>query len=117
MINAEARMHEADLATHTPGHLVGGRRGIDGHGHTGEHGQAPKKKLAGVFAKNICDRLDHARKLGAISQLYVIADPEFLGLLRQHMSSEIRGHIALEINKDFSSSASTAIRKALPSQL
>ena len=110
-------MHEAELATHTPGHLVGGRRGIDGHSHTSEHGQPPKKKLAGTFAKRICDQLDHARTQGAISQLYVIAAPEFLGLLRQHMSAEIRSHIALEINKDLSTSSIAEIRKSLPSQM
>ena len=93
----ESRMHEQELTSDLPG------RAFDSTGE-GRHmmGQAiePKQQHAIQFAKQVSDYLEAARNDAAFSQLYVIAAPAFLGLLRQHYSDGVASMVTGEVDKD-----------------
>jgi protein required for attachment to host cells len=55
-----------------------------------------------LFSKNLSRYLDKARSQHRYDKLYLIAPPEFLGLMRENLSKEVRKIIAEEINKDLS---------------
>lgn len=50
----------------------------------------PKKHVAIAFAKQVAERLESARIHGEMDRLILIAAPEFLGLLRDDPTSELR---------------------------
>jgi protein required for attachment to host cells len=55
-----------------------------------------------LFSKTLARYLDKARSQHRYDKLYLIAPPEFLGLMRENLSKEVRKIIAEEINKDLS---------------
>lgn len=93
----ESRMHELDLTSGKPG------RAFDSVGmgrHAMEQETSPKMNEFIFFAKQLSIRLDTARKEGSFGKLYIAASPLFLGLLRQHISSQTAQLIAGEVPKD-----------------
>jgi protein required for attachment to host cells len=118
LVNAEARLHDADRAADKSGRLFGGATG--GHGHhsqSAEPHESPKQRDADRFARRVCECLEKHSASGAINKLYVIAEPDFLGMLRQHMSTQVRKHVAMELDKDLTRQTAAEIRGALPVQL
>lgn len=55
-----------------------------------------------LFSKTLSRYLDKARSQHRYRKLYLIAPPEFLGLMRENLSKEVRKLTAEEINKDLS---------------
>ena len=55
-----------------------------------------------LFSKTLSRFLDKARSQHRYEKLYLIAPPEFLGLMRENLSKEVRKLTAEEINKDLS---------------
>ena len=55
-----------------------------------------------LFSKTLARYLDKARSQHRYDKLYLIAPPEFLGLMRENLSKEVRKITAEEINKDLS---------------
>ena len=55
-----------------------------------------------LFSKKLARYLDKARNEHRYDKLYLIAPPEFLGLMRENLSKEVRKITAEEINKDLS---------------
>ena len=55
-----------------------------------------------LFSKTLARYLDKARNEHRYDKLYLIAPPEFLGLMRENLSKEVRKLTAEEINKDLS---------------
>lgn len=96
-VHPESRLHEQDLVTSTPGRdstSVGNRR------HAMEPKTSRKDLECTHFAKSLSDHLDSARMKNDFSQLFVIASPSFLGILRQAMSPATLNLVTKEINKD-----------------
>jgi protein required for attachment to host cells len=62
----------------------------------------PAEHETELFSKTLARYLDKARSQRRYSKLYLIAPPEFLGLMRQNLSKEVRKVTADEINKDLS---------------
>lgn len=55
-----------------------------------------------LFAKRLCEVLDLARSQHRYEQLYLVAAPKFLGLLRSNLSKEAGRLVTQEIDKDLS---------------
>lgn len=118
LVNPDARLREHELDSDSPGHLFGGRRGAGAGGHAAAvRGETKKDHAAAAFAKRVGEHLAHARAAGAFGRLYVIAEPDFLGLLRQHLDDPTRHLVVLELHKDLTHSTADAIRQALPKAL
>lgn len=64
----------------------------------------PKQVEAIKFASEIASLLYSASTKGEFQNLYLIADPSFLGLLRQHIHPQIQKHVVAEIAKELTSS-------------
>jgi protein required for attachment to host cells len=82
-------------------------------GHTTQPRTDPVEHEVEMFAKRLADRLERARCEGRFEQLYVIAAPRFLGLLRGKRSKEIERLIEREIAKDVAQLDTTAIASQL----
>jgi protein required for attachment to host cells len=93
-----ARLHEGDLISDTT------------EGEPDEHKQAEADR----FAAHVCATLEAGRKSGQFERLYLVAAPNFLGMLRKHQSSALKQTLAGEVNKNLASHAPAEIRKQLP---
>lgn len=110
----EGRMHEQDLTSDLPG------RAFDSGGlgrHAMGQSVAPKQQEALHFAKSLVEYLESSNQKGDFVQLYVVAPPAFLGLLREHYSSTLSATVKQEVSKNLSMLAAQEIRTHLPEYL
>ena len=98
LTHPEARLHEGDLISDTT------------EGEPDEH----KQTDADRFAAQVCATLEAGRKSGKFDKLYLVASPNFLGMLRKHQSSALKQILAGEVNKNLATQAPADIRKQLP---
>jgi len=108
-----SRLHEGDLVAERQGR---DRNGASG-GHEGGHEQEAKEEEANRFAIEVCGTLEAARVANRFYKLYVIASPNFLGLLRKHYSAPLKKEVTEEIAKNLTIHTPAEIRKALPEYL
>lgn len=96
-VHSESRLHEQDLTSSKPGRdfaSTGNRR------HALEPKTSQKDHECALFAKILSEYLEAARVNKEFAQLFVIASPSFLGVLRQVLNPATVSLIAKEINKD-----------------
>lgn len=112
--NAAARLRESQLAADRAG-----RRGTQPtQGQQSRWGgQSMKAHRAEEFAAAVCARADQVLRDAHADKLYVLAEPQFLGLLRQRMSDALRARVAGEIDSALAQQSPARIRAALPAQL
>jgi protein required for attachment to host cells len=111
LVHTEGRLHPRDITSDLPG------RAFDRHGqgrHAYEPPTDPKEKAALEFARAVAHELEKARQEGRFERLHVVAAPEFLGLLRQHLHEATKAHIASESPRDLTTASIEQIRSALP---
>ena len=113
LLYPEARLREGDLVTDKPGRDRNPGTGAHGFGADASH----KQDGADRFALEVCSQLESARNSGAFRKLYVVAAPQFLGLLRKHQSPSLRQMVAGEVDKNLTTQDSATIRKHLPDYL
>ena len=70
--------------------------------HTTGHKLTPVEHENKRFSKSLARYLDKALSRHRYGKLYLIAPPEFLGLMRGNLSDKVRRITAEEINKDLS---------------
>lgn len=97
-VNPAEREDNADLKTDAYGRLFG--KGERSEGHTAEPHLTPKEYEAELFAHRIAKYLDEARNRNKYSQLYLIAAPKFLGVLRKSLDEEVMKLVGREIDLD-----------------
>lgn len=97
----ESRLHNQDLVTSKPGRTFQSG-GVTRHAY--ETDVSPKQAEAIKFAIEIAHHLSSAESKGEFGRLYVIAEPSFLGLLRQHTNPQTQKTIVAEIPKDLTHS-------------
>jgi protein required for attachment to host cells len=85
MVNPEARAHERDLITDRPGRTFD--RAGSGR-HAKEPPTDPKTQEALSFSKSVAEKIEQARIEQKIKRLVLVAEPKFLGLLRQKLNHE-----------------------------
>lgn len=76
----------------------------------------PKRHEAIRFAKRVGDMLEGARSAGDFDRLVLVAEPRFLGLLRDNLSQETIKRVGLEIDKNLVQQAPQVIRERLPAR-
>lgn len=94
------RAHNRDLKSDAQGRYFSNGGGPRAHSATRQ--VTPVQHETELFAKTIARRLDKARSERRYDKLYLIAPPEFLGLLRENLGKEARKATTEEINKDLS---------------
>jgi protein required for attachment to host cells len=114
-----AHMHDRDFKSDRPGRkfdrapLAGGRRGATAHHSTGAE-QHPRKHEAIIFAQKIATELEQARQADRFDRLIVMAEPSFLGVLRQALPSALGSTVVAEVAKDLAHQPVSAVRAHLP---
>lgn len=107
----EGRLRGRDLASDRPG------RSFDSAGH-GRHAMGqpvdPTEHENIRFAKTVATRIDDARKKHRFDRLVLVADPRFLGHLRQGLSPATRHRLSAELHKNLANADPGAIQQALP---
>lgn len=112
--NSAARLADADLETDRPG-STSERKG------DGMHAYEPPNSVRDVeakrFARDVVEQLDQARQQGKMDRFYLLAAPDFLGLLRDAMGKALKEALVEDHAKDFSERSAQDIRAALPQRL
>ncbi|TVQ97867.1 MAG: host attachment protein [Deltaproteobacteria bacterium] len=104
--NAEARLQEQDMTTDRAGKNRDDGPGAHGYGVR----DTAVKRSTMDFAREIADRIDKARIRGDFEQLSVVANPEFLGMLRKCWSTATGKCIIEEVAKDLDGADEATIR-------
>jgi len=107
----ESRLPEHELVSSRPG------RSFDSLGkgrHAMEQQTSPHMQEFMLFARELTQLLEEAFSKGKIGRLYVVANPQFLGLLRQSFSHHLASLVASEVDKDMTHLKPAEIRTHLP---
>jgi protein required for attachment to host cells len=112
--NAAARVHEGDLVADRSGRQRD--RPMEA-GHSAYGGDSMKAHRSEEFAAEVCERAARSLHDTHAGRLYVVAEPRFLGLLRQRMDAQLRACVAGEIDKALTTKTAAQIRAALPPRL
>jgi protein required for attachment to host cells len=114
LVSPKARLHERDLKSDRPGSTY------DSHGdgrHATGTNTSPKQQEAVRFAKTISENLELGRVNHEFDRLVLVAEPQFLGLLRKAITPEVAKLVSDEIDKDLSKADRNDIRRHLPERL
>jgi len=95
LLNPSAKVHEAELTSDLPGRTVG----VEGGKHALEPEMSPKDAAADAFAKQIADKIDHARRAGELEEVLLASAPKFLGLLRGHLTEQSARLVSISLDK------------------
>jgi len=114
IVHAEARLHEQDMTSDLPGR--GSGKGGEGQ-HAYQNKISPKEQENINFAREIAAELDKARKENKFKQFVLVAAPEFLGKLRDQMTTQTHKLVCFELAKNLAHLDAVEIRKHLPEQL
>jgi len=112
--NPAARLSDGDLETDRPG-ATADRKGDAMHAY--EPPNSVRDVEAKRFAGDVVAQLDQARQQGKMERFYLLAAPDFLGLLRELMGKTLREALVGDQAKDFSGRSAEDIRAALPERL
>ncbi len=111
--HTEGRLHDREMTTDLPGRI----KSLDGSGHAFEQPTDPKKHEAGNFARRITQHLEAAHNANKFEQLLLVAEPSFLGLLRNNLPEHIKKYVCFELDKNITTQSTADIRKHLPEYL
>lgn len=106
LLHPESRLRRDELVTDRPGQVQ------ESHGHgesANEPTSDPKDVEAETFARELADKLSHARVEGRFDHLVLVADPRFLGRLRQRLDGDTRQRVVAEVAKELTRAGSERI--------
>jgi protein required for attachment to host cells len=101
----ESRLHNQDLISSRPGR--GNHKGGTTYSYASE--VSPKQHEAAKFAIYLADYLSKAEKNGEFNRLYLLANPTFLGLVRQHLTSDVQKAIIAELPIELTAAETSVI--------
>ncbi|WP_416396942.1 host attachment protein [Allohahella sp. A8] len=107
----DARLHEQDLASGTLGEALSSAGENQQRTMRPEHTE--HQKLLIDFAGDVASKLEKGRKAHLFEHLDVIADPGFLGALREKLASPTLQLIEKEVSKNVVDAEPKALRKYL----
>ena len=109
-----SRQREQDLTSDLPGRV------FDSEGN-GRHAMSqevdPKDHEAELFAHELITEMEKGATSGRFSRFYMIASPQFLGLLRKKMGSSLRDLVVDEVAKNLTAMDASEIREYLSGAL
>lgn len=127
MAGPRSSLQEIETLDHPEGRLPAGEINADRPGrsfasagkrrHAMEREVDPKKQATTTFARGVVERLENARAQGELERLILVAAPEFLGLLREHLSSESKRIVENEFALNLVGMSAEEIRAHLPEKL
>ena len=113
LAHTEGRLHDREMTSDLPGKI----KGEGSVGHAFEQPTDPKKHEASIFAHRIAGFLEEAHNEKKFEQLLIIAEPSFLGLLRNQLPEQLKKLVCFELDKNITTHSNDDIRKHLPTYL
>ncbi len=113
LTHTEGRLHDREMTTDLPGKI----KSSNGGGHAFEQPTDPKKHEADNFALRTAKHLEAEHNANKFEQLLIVAEPSFLGLLRNHLPDQIKKLVCFELDKNITTHSAADIRKHLPDYL
>ena len=109
-LHPESRLHARDLENDRQGKTFAshGYGQDDNEKHT-----EPKTREAQDFARELAAYLNTARANEEFKSLSIIADPSFLGILREHLDNHTRDRITREVTKNLTRESAEKIAEAI----
>lgn len=114
LVNPEARLHEHDIVEDSAGRR--GTRPTQAK-RSALGGETAKRHRAEEFAAAVCEHATHQLRAARADRLYLVAEPEFLGLLRRTLDRSVLRQVVGSVAKSVTSKQPSRIRAALPSRL
>ncbi len=113
LVNAGLGHRERDTISDRPG------RGVSGSGRHTAFGEDYSRRhlLAARFAETLAERIRERLKLQKYARLFLVAGPEFSGLLRPCLASRSAQPPVTRVVKDLTRHSVDDIRKHLPEYL
>jgi protein required for attachment to host cells len=109
-LHPESRLRGAELENDRQGKTFSSH----GYGQSdNEPPTAPKQYEAETFARQLAHALDTARARGDFEHLQIVAEPKFLGLLRERMDDDTRERIERTVDKNLTRQSPDRIAEAL----
>ena len=116
-----AHQHDRQIGSDRPGRVfdhapaAGTRRGAVAHHATGGEGdRRPRRHEAMMFARRIAQDLALAQRQGRFERIVIVAEPGFLGLIRQALPPGLGASVAAEVPKDLVHQTEAVVRAHLP---
>ena len=72
--------------------------------------QTPEQRESQTFASDICAMLLQAKQEGRFDRLALVAEPQFLGALRNQLDPQLKSLVSYEIDKDYAHSNGQQLR-------
>ncbi|MGZ8903707.1 MAG: host attachment protein [Methylobacter sp.] len=113
LAHTEGRLHDREMTSDLPGKIKSSGAG----GHTFEQPTDPKKHEADNFAHRIAQHLEEAHNANKFEQLLIVAEPSFLGLLRNQLPEQVKKLVCFELDKNITMHNAEDIRTHLPQYL
>lgn len=108
-VNPAGRLDEVSINTDSHGRFFS--QGEREQGHTAQPNTTPKEHEAEVFAKTVTNFLNEGRNHHRYAQLHIIAQPKFLGLIRNKLNKEVQKLVVGEVAKDLSTANAQTIEQ------
>jgi len=117
LVDPLARTRTSDQLTDQLGPLAAGKSPHNTGGALPtsqyEPQQTPEERNAQMFARDICAALLKAKNENRFDRLALVAEPSFLGELRNQLDPQLKSLISYEINKDYSHSNGQQLREQI----
>ena len=107
----ESQAHVGDLRTGGEGSEGSGA--LHGNPRATGNQQATSDKHAAFFAKEVAEYMKHNLEQGRADRFILVAEPRFLGALRDKLDPTTRDAVSREIDKDLTKQSADDIRKKL----
>ncbi|WP_250459110.1 host attachment protein [Microbulbifer litoralis] len=112
MIYPESRLKGRDIYADAPGRTFD--RSGEGRHAMGNYRELRRRPARNRFARELAHALERGREEGRYEKLYIVAEPQMVGSLRDALDSPTRAAIAGETSKNLVSSETDEIRAQLP---
>lgn len=110
IVNPESRLQERELVSDTPG-----RAFSPSAGNRQAYGEASEKEhQSRTFAREVIGEVEKLRARGELERFHVVAEPGFLGRLRENYSPPLKKCVGAEVTNHATQCRAEEIRDLLP---
>lgn len=112
LTNKKGNYTESELDSDRPGRGYSSAAGGTIH-HSMDRRNQKHETVAKDFADRIAHALGSARRENRFKDVVLVAEPHFLGLLREHLDAETRAKIAHEVHREYLEGSDSEIRERI----